>query len=75
MSVGPATKLKFNSSLIAGRSDVDGPAQAGQMDPGCAAAAWFCNANSILAELARLAQDGRSDNFRFVCDTQRAPNC
>jgi len=31
----------------------------------------FCNDDSIPAELAMLAQDGRSDNIHFVFDTQR----
>jgi hypothetical protein len=38
----------------------------------CIAELWnFCNEDSIPAELAMLAQDGRSDNVRFVFDTQR----
>lgn len=38
----------------------------------CIAELWnFCNDDSIPAELAMLAQDGRSDNVRFVFDTQR----
>lgn len=38
----------------------------------CIAELWnFCNDDSIPAELAMLAQDGRSDNIRFVFDTQR----
>ena len=38
----------------------------------CIAELWnFCNDESIPAELAMLAQDGRSDNIRFVFDTQR----
>ena len=38
----------------------------------CIAELWnFCNDDSIPAELAMLAQDGRSDDVRFVFDTQR----
>lgn len=38
----------------------------------CVAELWnFCNDDSIPAELAMLAQDGRSDGVRFVFDTQR----
>ena len=38
----------------------------------CIAELWnFCNDDSIPAELAMLAQDGRSDDIQFVFDTQR----
>ena len=38
----------------------------------CIAELWnFCNDDSIPAELAMLAQDGRSDDIQFVFNTQR----
>lgn len=38
----------------------------------CIAEMWnFCNEDSIPAELAMIAQDGRSDRVTFVFDTQR----